>query len=428
MALVPMVLGGGAIRPLLRPRMRLCLAIALVLLPSSLVPAQVVPQGADADTVVRAYGAPRSRSATRDREIWTYPDFQVVFENGRMLTIAKRDEGGTRVEWAKNAPKDASGPAPVGTPRNPGKNLLTPGDRAPGGAPMTLDVEAGKIVLRSPTRPAAVADQSSLGDRVMRAIGPFVFWGFAVAAVGWMARRKWRQWRAQATVTDETKPAVSVRGSQPSPVVAPVGLDPAETTMGKPPSLSDWEIPLELLRSIEWKRFELLLARFYVASGFLTKGTNVGADDGVNLFLYRRGAKRPFSCVQCKAWSEKLVELTLVRELFDEMAARGLAEGVIVTTGNFTPEAVAFAGRNQITLWSGTAFITRFNRLPILARERIIRDVTAGDYTTPSCPRCAAKLELRGQEAGGGSFWGCRRYPVCRYTMKGAESIQAMAR
>jgi len=391
------------------------------------VPAQVVSQGADADTVVKAYGAPRSRSATRDREIWTYPDFQVVFENGRLLTIAKRDEGGTRVEWAKNASSEALMPTAVTTQRDGVGRPAVQRDQAPGNAPMTITVEAGKVVLRSPTRPAAVSERPSWGASVMRAVWTLVIVGFAIGAAGWLARRKWRQWRARVSLPDVTKPTAPSRAFGPTVGVDPVGLESSEPRIGKPPSLSDWEIPLELLRSIEWKRFELLVARFYTASGFQTKGTNVGADDGVNLFLYRRGAKRPFSCVQCKAWSERLVELSLVRELFDEMAARGVAEGVIVTTGNFTSDAVAFAGRNQITLLSGTAFIARFNRLPLLARERIIRDVTAGDYTTPSCPRCAAKLELRGNEVAGISVWGCRRYPVCRYTMRAPGSAQAIA-
>lgn len=408
--------------------MRLCLAIALVLFLSSLVPAQVVSQGADSDTVVRAYGLPRSRSATRDREIWTYPDFQVVFENGRMLAISKRDEGGTRVEWAKKGPADGSSPSSVATPRDATGNAGAQRDQAAGNAPMTLSVEAGKIVLRSPTRPAAIPERSNWGAAVMRATWPFLMVGFAVAAAAWVVRRKWRHFRARVSDQGVTNPEPRSRASELTPVTGRVGMDSSELPMGKPPSLSDWELPLEMLRSIEWKRFELLVARFYVASGFQTKETNVGADDGVNLFLYRRGAKRPFSCVQCKAWGERLVDLHLVRELFDERAARGVAEGVIVTTGNFTPEAVAFAGRNQITLLTGPAFIARFNRLPSLARVRIIREVTAGDYTTPSCPRCAAKLELRESEVEGASFWGCRRYPVCRYRMKGPGSAESIAR
>lgn len=422
-----MELGGGAIRPSLRLRMRLCLAIALVFLSPSLVPAQVVSQGADADTVVRAYGVPRARSATRDREIWTYPDFQVVFENGRMLAISKRDEGGTRVEWAKNAPADAFSVSDP-TPRDSPGTAKGQWDQAPGSAPMTLRVERGKIILSSAARPDAVPEQPGFGARMMRALWPFVVFASVIAAVGWTARRKWRQWRTRVSDGDVGKSAPPPCASAPPGVPGRSGMDPVDAPVGKPPSLSDWEIPLDLLRSIEWKRLELLVIRFYVASGFQAQGTSVGADDGVNLFLYRRGAKRPFSCVQCKAWSERPVELSLVRELFDEMAARGVAEGVIVCTGDFTAEAVAFAGRNHITLLSGTAFIARFNRLPILARERIIRDVTAGDYTTPSCPRCAAKLELRGNEVAGMSFWGCRRYPVCRYTMKIPGSAESVAR
>ena len=294
---------------------------------------------------------------------------------------------------------------------------------------MTLTVEAGKRVLRSPARPSPSPEESAgWAARVMRALGLVLIVACAVAAARWMVRRKWRNGGTRVLLQDVTKPALPpLAPAKPTPEAGASRLSPSEPYVGKPPSLSDWEIPLDLLRSIEWKRFELLVERFYAASGFQTKATSVGADDGVNLFLYRRGAKRPFSCVQCKAWGEPRVELSLVRELFDEMAARGIAEGVIVTSGDFTPDAVAFAGRNRITLLSGTAFMIRFNRMPILARERIIRDVTAGDYTTPSCPRCASKLELRDSAAAGTPAWGCRRYPVCRYTMKVPGSAESVA-
>jgi restriction system protein len=111
------------------------------------------------------------------------------------------------------------------------------------------------------------------------------------------------------------------------------------------------------------------------------------------------------------------VELSTVRELFDLVASYRLPEGVIITTGTCDAEALAFARKNRITLIAGDEFLARFNRLPQMVRSRLITEVTTGDYTTPTCPRCNVKLVLRASELDQGKVWGCRRFPTCRYTM-----------
>jgi restriction system protein len=107
-----------------------------------------------------------------------------------------------------------------------------------------------------------------------------------------------------------------------------------------------------------------------------------------------------------------------VRELFSHLAEFRLPEGMILSTGAFTPDAELFARQNRITLVAGGELIARFNRLPQMVRARILTDVTAGDFTTPSCPRCNEKLVAREKGTDGVLTWGCRRFPQCRYTMK----------
>ena len=41
---------------------------------------------------------------------------------------------------------------------------------------------------------------------------------------------------------------------------------------------------------------------------------------------------------------------------------------------------------------------------------------TRGSITTPSCPSCDGPMILRKNRRDGTSFWGCRRYPLCRGT------------
>ncbi len=62
-------------------------------------------------------------------------------------------------------------------------------------------------------------------------------------------------------------------------------------------------------------------------------------------------------------------------------------------------------------------FISRFTALPDSARVSILAAVMTGDYTTPTCPRGDVKLIARVNDTDLTSFWGCPKYPKCRYTL-----------
>jgi restriction system protein len=173
-----------------------------------------------------------------------------------------------------------------------------------------------------------------------------------------------------------------------------------------------------LLREMEWKRFELLVERYYAASGFRARSAGVGADDGVDIYLYRAHAQRPMSCVRCRSAGTRRVEVERVREFFGVMAAQNVPAGVLVTTGGFTADALTFGRQSGMTLLAGDEFIARFNRLPSMVRQRILAEITEGDYTTPSCPRCRGKLVLRLAPEDQSAFWACGRQPACHYTLR----------
>jgi hypothetical protein len=59
--------------------------------------------------------------------------------------------------------------------------------------------------------------------------------------------------------------------------------------------------------------------------------------------------------VQCKRWRERQVGVTVVRELYGVMVADGAVRGIIVSSGTFTPDAVAFAAGKSLTLVDGPA-------------------------------------------------------------------------
>ena len=167
---------------------------------------------------------------------------------------------------------------------------------------------------------------------------------------------------------------------------------------------------LDVLRSIEWKRFEELVAAYFREKGARTETIRCGADGGVDATLYQ-GDQR-IGVVQCKAWNSRPVGVKPVRELLGVMADQKIAKGFFMATGDYTNEAKDFAKTNPITLMTGDSFLGSISRMPSDAQQRLLAVATEGDYTMPTCPSCGIKMVIRNSERG--DFWGCRNYPRCR--------------
>jgi len=177
---------------------------------------------------------------------------------------------------------------------------------------------------------------------------------------------------------------------------------------------------LELLKRLEWKRFEILCSVYFEALGFQAKRTHAGADGGVDIRLYANGAAEPDIFVQCKAWRDRQVGVAIVRELFGVMNAERVGEGIVITTSTFSPDALAFANGKNIHLIGGEEFLGKLLDLDQRRQDSIRKLVTDGDFTTPTCPSCGdgVRMKLRVSRKDGSRFWGCSRYPTCRTTMR----------
>jgi restriction system protein len=132
--------------------------------------------------------------------------------------------------------------------------------------------------------------------------------------------------------------------------------------------------------------------------------------------LFRPGESHPYAYVQCKSWFGRDAGVKLIRELFGVMAADQVSEGVFVTTSDFSDDARAFAAGKPIGLIDGAEFVRRFGDLTSASQREILRHVTRGDYTTPTCPSCDVKMVLRNSHTG--SFWGCPHFPRCHQRFK----------
>lgn len=191
------------------------------------------------------------------------------------------------------------------------------------------------------------------------------------------------------------------------------GLPPLIRTSGTDiPVHTQARITAELLAELEWRRFEILVTVYFQRRGFKAWRKRAGADGGVDILLAHPDEQAPCACVQCKAWKTYDVGVKLVRELLGVMTADNLPMGYVVTTGKFTKEALVFAQGKPLVLVDGKLLLEDLNSFPEADRKAILTEVTAGDYTTPTCPSCDIKMvERKGPK---GLFWGCSNYPRCR--------------
>jgi ssDNA-binding Zn-finger/Zn-ribbon topoisomerase 1 len=177
----------------------------------------------------------------------------------------------------------------------------------------------------------------------------------------------------------------------------------------------------EVLHALEWKRFEQLVEGYFSKTGWQTRPNSTGADGGVDVHLLRPGQPGVAAVVQCKAWNAYRVGVKPIRELFGVMAADHIAEGFFVTSADYSSEARSFAAGKPLTLIDGADLLKRLQSLPDEHQADLYAKVTAGDYTTPTCPQCGRRMVRRVAAKGrgaGGEFWGCPTYPRCRQTLQ----------
>lgn len=183
------------------------------------------------------------------------------------------------------------------------------------------------------------------------------------------------------------------------------------------PEFNGWT--LDALKILEWKRFELLCVGYYEAMEFTVKTVPHGPDGGIDATLYKAGLDAPVAVVQCKAWS-KPVKVVEVRALAGVMHEHKVRRGVFWSLSGYVGRPVQeSAERAGIQLLDGPAIIERIRALDQYKQATLLAQAFKGDYRTPTCAACGAKMVERSGK--GKAFWGCETFPVCRFTLPRAS-------
>lgn len=223
-------------------------------------------------------------------------------------------------------------------------------------------------------------------------------------------------------VQTERRAHRQARGARPKHVLATAhrhesdhhAYAPTLHQTGEVPTIPAWS--LSALRSLEWKRFELLCAKYYEMLDFKAVTQASGPDGGIDVRLYRSDLTHPIAIVQCKAWNSKSNGVKELRELLGVMVHEKVARGIFITSGSYTSEALEFSASNPIQLLDGEGFLQRILLLDIKQQDALAKFAFSGDYRTPSCPSCGIKMIVK--EHQNNYFWKCLHYPRCRNTFK----------
>lgn len=173
--------------------------------------------------------------------------------------------------------------------------------------------------------------------------------------------------------------------------------------------------PGKAIDGLSWRQFEQLVGEAFRRQGYsITETGGNGPDGGIDLILRKDREKY---LVQCKHWRSLKVGVAVIREFFGAMAVEGAAGGFVVTSGQFTKEAEAFASGRNVQLVDG-AVLRRWIAQRRDAVVQVEPVIAAGQQShEPSCPKCNAPMVKRVAKRGanaGNAFWGCSGYPGCR--------------
>jgi hypothetical protein len=165
----------------------------------------------------------------------------------------------------------------------------------------------------------------------------------------------------------------------------------------------------EHLRSMHPGEFEHLVCDLFRRQGYEAEPTPISGDGGVDGYLRKDGA---LTVLQCKRVKGSVGEPVL-RDLFGTMHGCGAVEGIVVTTGNVSTQARAWANGKPIRT-------IELDELAVLIRRHYKEDEVVPEDFQPEgsppdlCPVCGRPLRTKTGRRG--KFVGCTGYPTCRYT------------
>jgi HJR/Mrr/RecB family endonuclease len=171
---------------------------------------------------------------------------------------------------------------------------------------------------------------------------------------------------------------------------------------------------LEHLQKMNPYEFEELILQLFENLGWRTEKTPKSGDGGIDGILIKGGEK---TFIQCKKLRKGKVGEPVIRDLYGSVIAAGAVGGIVVTTSEFSAQAVDWAKGKPIELLGAGKLIPliqqAFREGSPIPDSSITRNLLEQETKDP-CPECGKALVLR--KGKHGDFIGCSGFPTCRHT------------
>lgn len=187
-----------------------------------------------------------------------------------------------------------------------------------------------------------------------------------------------------------------------------------KTSPAPPPSLTTKDL-LEKLRTIDWFQFEKTIEAIYRKLGYqVSRLGGAKADGGIDLIIEKGGQR---TAIQCKHWKTWNVNVRGIREFLGALTHAGINRGIFITLRGYTGDAKQLADQHGIEILNESNLLALLDQI----NARFDPDLIAQfSDTRKFCPKCEAEMVLRTAQKGynaGGTFWGCSKFPRCRYML-----------
>lgn len=150
-------------------------------------------------------------------------------------------------------------------------------------------------------------------------------------------------------------------------------LDDRVETLPAPIRPMSWS--MELLKTIEWRRFELLCLEIWQLKGFAVKLTAPG---GNAVIADRADPQRAFAITQCRSWAQP-VGLEAVRALWGSKDHFQASLAIFYSVAGFSSEAKSFAEGKPLELIDGAVLLDQISQLPAHEQIALLALATRGD-------------------------------------------------
>ncbi len=172
------------------------------------------------------------------------------------------------------------------------------------------------------------------------------------------------------------------------------------------------------LQYLSHDEFKKLMVLIFKQRGYTVKVKTSQIHEDIDLILQVNNEN---TFVKFNRWQEALLDVNEIAQLYVAMKEENISHGIIITSGEFTSEALDLSLGKAILLINGidlSLMIEALQSSDILNEEE--DEPEAKDEMPeldPLCPICSCKMIKRTARKGknaGNTFWGCSTYPNCR--------------